>query len=190
MNDLLQVEGLEVSLNGIDPILRERTPSMPSSPSRETLAVDAPDFRRLLNDDILADVLSLSFRWQEAQKCTKVEAYLSAVVMMGSILEGVLLNRFEQHPEVGNRAVTSPKAGKTGKPKPFREWGLSRMIDVAHEVGWLQGDMSRYVHALRESRNIVHPYSQRVLNEIPSKNTCSICWEVVRASISQLLDVH
>ena len=77
---------------------------------------------------------------------------------MGSILEGLLLHEVEYHPASASQARRSPKDPITGKPKPFHEWGLSVLIDVAHELGWLEGDVSRFSHALRESRNTVHPY--------------------------------
>ena len=184
LNDILQVEGLEISLVGVDPVLRERTASVSVPEQKEMPVQVAPDFHRLVQDDSLADVLS--FRWQEAQKCVQGEAYLAAVVMMGSILEGVLLNRFEHNLEIGNRAKSSPKVRKTGKPKPIHEWGLSSMVDVAHEVGWLQGDVKRFSHALRESRNLVHPYVQRLHDEVPDEDTCSICWPVVQAAVTDL----
>jgi hypothetical protein len=65
---------------------------------------------------------------------------------------------------------------------------LSALIDVAYEVGWLQGDVKRFSHALRESRNIVHPSMQRLLREIPDADTCAICWQVVRAAVADLLE--
>lgn len=182
LNALLQIEGLEVALLGVDPVLRERTASIPTVKGRSVQV--SPDFYQLVQDDSLAEVLS--FRWEEAQKCVDGEAYLAAIVMMGSILEGVLLNRFERSLEVGNRARRSPK-DRTGKPKPLQQWGLSNMIDVAHEVGWLQGDIRRFSHALRDSRNLVHPYMQRLHGDTPDEDTCSICWPVVQAAVSDLL---
>lgn len=109
--------------------------------------------------------------------------------MMGSILEGVLLYKVEQNIKAANQTKSSPK-DRTGKPKPIHEWGLSSLIDVANEVGWLQGDVKRFSHALRDSRNIVHPYVQRLQNEIPDEDTCSICWQVVKAAVSDLLGVN
>ena len=187
LNGILRVEGLEVTLVGVQPQIRACDPA--ASTSRvDTTAVQAPpDFNRLVLDSSLAEVLS--FRWQEAQKCVQSEAYLSAVVMMGSILEGVLLHNLEDNRETGNRATSSPKDRITGKPRPIQEWGLSALIDVAHEVGWLQGDVKRFSHALRDSRNLVHPYMQRLHGEVPDEDTCSICWQVVRAAVSDLLRI-
>ena len=188
LNEILQVEGLDVSLLGVEPVVRERTASAPAPKPQEMSVQVAPDFYRLVQDNSLADVLS--FRWQEAQKCVDAEAYLAAIVMMGSILEGVLLSRFEQNPEIGNRAKSSPRDRGTGKPKQIGEWGLSSMVDVAHEVGWLQGDVKRFSHGLRESRNLVHPYEQRMHGDVPDKDTCSICWQVVQAAVSDLLRIE
>ncbi len=187
LNDALQVEGLEVYLVGVDPRIRERKASASVPRVQAAPSEVAPDFHRLVEDSSLAAILLL--RWEEAQKCVNAEAYLSAVVMMGSILEGVLLHKVETNPADANRAKESPKNPTTGKPKQFHEWGLSALIDVAHELGWLQGDVRRFSHALRDSRNIVHPYMERLLSDRPDRDTCSICWQVVRAAVADLLEI-
>ena len=184
LNDILQLEGLGIELLGADPRLRERKASVPVPKPEEAIVEAPPDFHRIVQDDSLAEVLL--FRWQETQRCVHAGAHLSAVVMMGSILEGVLLHKFENNLEAGNRAKNSPKDRKTGKPKPINDWGLSAMIDVAHELTWLQGDVKRFSHALRESRNLIHPYMQRLHQDLPDQDTCSICWQVVRAAITDL----
>ena len=184
LNQILQVEGLEIALAGVNPILRERRATAAPPKPKEKPVEPAPDFGRLVADGTLADILS--FRWEEAQRCVQGGAHLAAVVMMGSILEGILLHKAEQNREAAGRAKCSPK-DRTGKPKPLSEWGLSALIDVAHEVGWLQGDVKRFSHGLRESRNIVHPYVQRLSGDRPDADTCSICWQVVRAAIADLM---
>lgn len=185
LNLILQVEGLGVEMIGVEPRVRARAPSTNVSRSREASVESAPNFLLLVEDDLLAHVLSL--RWQEAQQCVNAGAYLAAVVMMGSILEGALLYKVESNPRVANLSQSSPKDRRTGKPRPFQDWGLSALIDVAHDLGWLQGDVSRFSHALRESRNLVHPYMERLGTDRPDGDTCSICWQVVRAAVSDLL---
>lgn len=184
LNQVLQIEGLEVVLLGVEPQIREKTPSVSAPKPKERPIEAPPNFQKLVSDATLADILS--FRWEEAQKCVSAGAHLSAVVMMGSILEGVLLYKVEQDPKTANQAKNSPK-DRTGKPRPIQEWGLSSLINVGNEVEWLQGDVKRFSHALRESRNIVHPYVQRLYKERPDEDTCSICWQVVRAAVADLL---
>ena len=186
LNQILQVEGLELVVVGVEPQIRERE-AMASVPKPKDTPMEAPpDFGRLVQDSSLADILAC--RWSEAQRCFRAGAHLSAVVMMGSILEGVLLHTVERNLKAASQARSSPK-GRNGKTKPIQEWGLSSLINVAHEVGWLQGDVKRFSHALRESRNLVHPYVQRLLKEHPDGDTCRICWQVVRAAVADLLEV-
>jgi len=187
LNQVLQAEGLEIVLDGVSPRLRQKVASVaPSKPSyrREP----APDFRKLVTDTALAEILS--FRWSEAQRCVEAGAYLAGVVMMGSILEGVLLYKVEQNITAANSTRAAPKEKSTGKPRPIHDWGISNLIDVAYELKWLQGDMKRFSHALRESRNVVHPYMQRLLGESPDHDTCAICWQVVRAGVADLLEIE
>jgi hypothetical protein len=190
LNGLLAVEGIEVRLDGVRPTLLERTPGMAPPKQPPPTEVSPPPFEQLVADPTLATILT--FRWKEAQRCVAARAHLSAVVMMGSILEGVLLHKVESDLQRAYQAKAAPKDKPTGKPRPIHDWGLSAFIDVAHEVGWLQGDVKRFSHALRESRNIVHPYMQRLLQEMPDADTCAICWQVVRAAVADLLgeDAH
>ena len=188
LNQLLAVEGLELALVGVQPEVRERAPSVTEPKYQRAHRDTPPDFKRLVHDPNLAGILT--FRWEEAQRCVEAGAYLASIVMMGSILEGVLLHKVETQREAANRAQSAPKDKATGKPRPIHEWGLSSLIDVAHDVGWLQGDVKRFSHALRESRNVVHPYMQRLLRDLPDADTCSICWQVVRAAVADLLGVE
>lgn len=186
MNQILQIEGLELVLVGVEPQIRERKAAASVPKPKDTPIESPPDFGRLVQDSSLAEILT--FRWAEAQRCFRADAHLSAVVMMGSILEGVLLHKVEHNMRIANQAKTAPK-DKAGAVKPIHDWSLSSLIDVAHEVGWLQGDVKRFSHALRESRNIVHPYVQRLSMDRPDGDTCRICWQVVRAAVADLLEV-
>jgi len=186
LNQMLQVEGLELALVGVEPQIRERNAAASMPKPKDTPLEAPPDFAGLVTDPSLADILL--FRWAEAQRCFKADAHLSAVIMMGSILEGVLLHKAEHNMKAVNQANAAPKE-KTGSVKPIHEWSLASLIDVAHEAGWLQGDVKRFSHALRESRNIVHPYVQRLSKDRPDGDTCRICWQVVRAAVADLLEV-
>ncbi|MDQ2962940.1 MAG: hypothetical protein M3R31_07240 [Pseudomonadota bacterium] len=186
LNQILQVEGLELALVGVEPQIRERKVMASTPKPKDTLLEAPPDFGRLVQDSSLADILT--FRWAEAQRCFRSDAHLSSVVMMGSILEGVLLHKAEHNMRTANQAKAAPK-DKLGAVRPIHDWRLSALIDVAHEAGWLQGDVKRFSHALRESRNIVHPYVQRILGDRPDGDTCRICWQVVRAAVADLLEV-
>lgn len=187
INQMLQVEGLELVLIGINPEIRNRNAAASMPKPKESPLETPPDLLRLVQDSSLAEILI--FRWSEAQKCFQANAHLSAIIMMGSILEGVLLYKVENDREVACQTKSAPKNKASGVVKPIQEWSLSTLIDVAYDAGWLQGDVKRFSHALRESRNIVHPYYQRILKDTPDKDTCRICWQVVRAAVADLLEI-
>ncbi len=85
LNQVLLVEGLEITLVGINARIQDRTAAVAPPKPKDRPVETAPNFARLVADSSLADILS--FRWEEAQRCIQAEAYLSAVIMMGSILE-------------------------------------------------------------------------------------------------------
>jgi hypothetical protein len=128
----------------------------------------------------------LQARWLEAQKCQNVGAYLSAVILMGSILEGLLLAVATEHRGACYRASQAPKQ-RDGSARPVEQWTLSQLIDVAVELRWLKTDRGRFGHALRESRNVVHPWEQMASKADFDEATCKTCWHVLNASVEDLL---
>jgi len=126
-------------------------------------------------------------RWLEAQKCQHAKAYLAAVVMMGSILEALLLARVSRNPMEANRCSASPKDRNTGKVLAHHDWKLNDLIEVAVECRWLKSDRGKFSHALRQSRNVVHPYQQAMTKTAFDENTCKVCWQVLNASVEDLL---
>lgn len=184
LNKILAIEGLKVILEGITPKIREITATIPEpAPSQKQFAIPLPDFAKLTNDPTLAPYLES--RWKEVIICVDSGAYLSAIILMGSILEGVLLSLVSNNPIQANTATASPK-DKTGKVRKIRDWTLYNLIDVAHECGWIQSDAKKFSHTLREYRNLVHPWEQRDRKEVPDGDTCKICWEVVNAAIRDI----
>lgn len=186
LNYILSIEGLEVYLDGIEPKIKEVPPSI-SEPdkieSAQDFIIETPDFDKLTNDSGLASILK--YRWKEINNCLKGEAYLAAIILMGSVLEGVLLAFVRKHPREANQASSAPKY-KDGKIKQFGEWNLNDLINVAHDCGWIQLDIKRFSHILRDYRNLVHPWEQRTRQEFPNEGTTRICLEVVHAAISDL----
>lgn len=142
-----------------------------------------PNFASLVNDCALEEVLR--YRWAEIQKCLDSGAYLAALVMMGSLLEGVLLAVIAMHPKEAYSCKACPK-GRDGQPLQSGNWSLHHLIEVAHECGWIERDARDFSQELRDYRNMVHPWHQRMKNFRPDEDTCSICWQVVRAALNDL----
>jgi hypothetical protein len=145
----------------------------------------APDVTRLTGsvpnlDDVIRS------RWLEAQRCQYAKAFLSAVIMMGSILEALLLARCMLSSGSAYRAKAAPK-NKDGSARAIQDWTLNSYVDVAVELGWIKTDRGKFSHALRESRNIVHPYAQASTGADFDEHTCKTSWHVLNASVEDLL---
>ncbi|MFZ6873529.1 hypothetical protein ACO0LF_15845 [Undibacterium sp. Di27W] len=129
----------------------------------------------------------LEKRWREAQRCAHVEAYTAAVILMGSILEGLLLARAQLSTPIAYQSQKAPR-DKTGKTPAIHDWNLSTLIDVAADVGWIKGDRSKFSHALRDSRNVVHPWQAVMTRSNFDQATCKTSWNVLDASVEDLFN--
>lgn len=126
-------------------------------------------------------------RLTEAEKCVESGVPLSAVIMIGSIMEGLLLGTATSYPRLFNRADCAPK-NKDGSIKKFQYWKLYNYIDVATEIGFLKQDVKKFSHVVRDFRNYIHPYSQLATGFNPDKHTALICLQVLKAAIYQISD--
>lgn len=124
-------------------------------------------------------------RLQEVHKCMQSNAPLAAIILCGSILEGLLLGQACQSPAKFNQANSSPK-DKTGFVKKFHEWTLENLINVAHEIGFLKLDVKNYSVVLRKFRNYIHPLEQFTAQFNPDKHTAQISLQVLKAAIADL----
>lgn len=185
MNEILAVESLKIIIEGIETKLISQKPNydFEEKPAqRELKPLPPPDFSQLNLETGISEILQQ--RWIEIQSCIDVNATVSAVIMMGSMLEGFLMGTMQRRPQIANKAKNAPK--KDGVVKHFVDWTLSDMIDVGHEVGWIQLDVKKFSHALRDFRNIIHPYQQLAVRTNPDTDTCKISWLVVQATCNDI----
>jgi AbiTii len=141
-----------------------------------------PDFPSLVSDADLAKILSN--RWNEANLAFEAGAYLATIILLGSILEGVLLDKVEQNPALANTSSKSPKDKKSRKPLPFVEWNLVSLINVADDRNWLKKGSKDFSHVVREYRNFVHPNKERKEGINFDEPICKVIWEVVAVALS------
>lgn len=145
----------------------------------------APDVSRLTTTmPTLRGVIER--RWVEAQKCIHAECYTAAVVMMGSILEALMLGRAMLSIADANQSPRAPK-DRSGRTLAVHEWNLNALIEVAIDLRWVKADRGRFGHALRESRNVVHPWIDATTQANFDLATCRTSWEVLQASVADLL---
>jgi len=180
LNALLAPELLQITLQGHRPRLDDvdaiRTRVIPS---------EMPSMNVLCTEPRLARLLEV--RWQETERCLASAAYLSALVIMGSLLEGALYAWVTQHADDAKASTALPRDRVSGRAIEFSQWSLSDLINVSYERLWIQQDIRDFSHVLRDYRNLVHPAKQRQTGFQPDRDTCSICWEVVRAALNDLV---
>ena len=70
--------------------------------------------------------------------------------------------------------------------KPFHEWTLSRLIDVARDVGLIECDVQKFSHSMRDFRNYIHPFEQASSGFSPSMHTAKISLQVLKVAIHQV----
>ncbi len=143
-----------------------------------------PDIKKLNIEPILLEILEK--RLIEIEKCINAGAYLAAIIMMGSFLEGLLLSVVSSNQKDANLAKSAPKY-RDGKVKKFHEWKLQDLISVSHECGWIEVDVKDFSNLLRDYRNMIHPYRQLQKNVYPDLDTTKICWEVLNAALNDLI---
>jgi hypothetical protein len=169
LNRLLAVEGLEVAHHLGRPTIRPATQIRGEAADSGDVALHAT-MADLVRDPDLAAILQ--GRLEEARICERNGAWVSAIIMLGSLLEGVLLDA---------AAVRLPHPQKAPK-----DWKLYTLIETAHAQKWIQRDAQRFGHLLREYRNLVHPNVQRELGDPPDKFTVDMFRPVVNATLNDL----
>ncbi len=129
---------------------------------------------------------SVELRFKEAGRCRSNEAYLAGIVMLGSALETLLLGILLENPKGRQSATKAPHDNK-GKIVPIFDWNLHSLIEVAHELRWIDRDARDFSHLLRDYRNLVHGGHQFSKNPAPpSQHTCQICWTVAEAAVNDI----
>ncbi len=139
-------------------------------------------FARLPGDATLH--AALLARMREAQRCMEHEAWLSAVILSGSVLEGMALGFGTAKPERVNRAY----AAQYGKAAPrLWDWKLHEWITVLTRLRAFSPNVEKFGHALRDFRNYVHPAEQLAHGFSPDGHTARISFHVVQAAAEDLV---
>jgi hypothetical protein len=140
-------------------------------------------FSRLGFDPDLQE--NLGYRWSEMEACAIGEAYLAAVIMLGSILEGALLAKLRENFQAAMTSSKAPK-NKTGTVKFLDDWTLMEYIMVATDLNYAPKSVEKYSHELRDIRNLVHPLKQVNEQIIVDESLYRISREVAETVINAL----
>ncbi|MFG2890785.1 hypothetical protein [Streptomyces sp. NPDC048248] len=172
LNEVLMLDGRRVAHEGGHPVLahceagfEDEVRQLP----RVELKVSVAD---VVSDPELAATVQL--RLDEARTCDEHGAYTSAVIMLGSLLEGVLAH------------AADVRTAVVRMPKPLQKMGLNDFVDFAYENKWIEHDAKLASGLVRHYRNLVHPLAEKRTGHSPNRDTLNMCWPVVNATLNDL----
>lgn len=93
------------------------------------------------------------------ETCAINKAYLAAVILLGSILEGALLAKLRANIHAAMTSKEAPK-DRSGVVKNLDDWMLVDYITVASDLSYVPKSVEKHSHELRDTRNFVHPRKQ------------------------------
>ncbi|WP_392897890.1 hypothetical protein [Streptomyces sp. LN699] len=171
VNAFLVYEGARLENPGGRPRLVACDPSLahPGSQGPAELSAAMTD---LISDRKMAALLQ--HRLDEARTCYANGAHVAAIIMLGSLLEGVMVH-----------VVRERDASRLGSTSADRVT-LDTLIKTCHDAGWIGADVERFCHELRKYRNFVHPRAEIREAHTPDRDTLDMCWPVVNAVLNDL----
>ncbi|MFC5200561.1 hypothetical protein [Streptomyces kaempferi] len=168
LQDILALEGLRIDYSKTRPVLTDYDPDDAPRPQRVELKVAITD---LVDDPDLASAVQL--RLDEARICQQHGAYTAAVIMLGSLLEGVLVHAADSRP------ASQPLTRTRNTP-------LQELIQHAHDNHWIDQDAKMASDLLRTYRNLVHPLHEKRTRHSADFDTADLCWSTVNAVLNDL----
>ncbi|MDX3854222.1 hypothetical protein [Streptomyces sp. AK02-01A] len=172
LSEVLVLDGRRIGEDGGQPLLvrceagfQDEVRQLP----RVELKVSVTD---VVSDPDLATAVQL--RLDEARTCYEHGAYTSAIIMLGSLLEGVLA------------FAAQVRVSDVRMPKPLRSMGLNDFVDFAYKNKWIEHDAKLASELVRHYRNLVHPLAEKRTGHSPNRDTLDMCWPVVNATLNDL----
>jgi hypothetical protein len=185
LNYLLMGEGLRLEHHPTGPRLA-RVDAWPirGVPDPVELAVD---LKEVTGDPLLGELLER--RWREAERCADAGAYLAAIILLGSVLEGVLIASECTHPEQAGRTPAAQTQRRQGHHRDT--WMLNTHIEIARQCGWISDEHELLSRALKQYRNLVHPnaelkHRRKYGDEPLTKDLCRLNRSLVATLVNHL----
>lgn len=125
-------------------------------------------------------------RLKEIDACLSANAPLAVIFLVGSTLEGLLLQLAKANPTQFTTASSAPKDKVTGRVRPLDQWRLTDLIATAHLLKILSDDVFKFADHVRGFRNYIHPGQQLAEGFEPRKETAQIANQVLIAALTDL----
>lgn len=123
-------------------------------------------------------------RLAEVEQCLAAEAPLAVIFLVGSTLEGLLMEVAMAHPTAYTSSDAAPKL--RGSLKPLDTWTLAELITVSRALGVVGEDVLKHADHVRNFRNYIHPRQQLRENFEPRMVTARIAQHILLAALADL----
>lgn len=155
-----------------------------STSSLEFLARDFGDVDLTSLPSALTTQQIVQTRLAEIERCLAAEAPLAVVFLVGSTLEGLLMEVAVAHPAVFASCNAAPQV--RGATKRLDTWTLAELITVSRVLGVVGEDVAKHADHVRDFRNYIHPRQQLREKFEPRMVTARIAQHVLFAALADL----
>lgn len=142
----------------------------------------------LLSSAELTAMLERDLR--EAVIALATQCYKSALVLCGSIIEAILMDRLMARRDSAikslERLLTKEDKKIRAQDKRIENWTLERLLDVAREENIVSGNLYYWGHGIRGFRNLVHPGVEQRRTVDVSRDNAEIAWMIVKRLLKEL----
>lgn len=125
---------------------------------------------RLILDDFSA----------QAAKSLAMGCHLGAVVAYGAVVEGLLTWVLLQRETEAKASKRAPRDKSTKEIKPLHEWYITDLIPVARELELLGAVAEQAAWAVKDFRNLIHPYKLVRQSARPDESLATSAREALR----------
>ena len=139
------------------------------------------ELRIILDRDLMEAALSLA-----------TQSYKAAIILSGSIVEAILLDRLTLQKDLAIETLRRIRQ-KQNKPlgdkdRKIEGWDLESLLDVAFEMKIVSYNLFYWGNGIRGFRNLVHPgVEKRRGKELSvSKENAEIAWSIVKRLLEEI----
>jgi len=131
--------------------------------------VGSAELQRMLDRDL-----------REAAFCLVTNSYKSVLVMCGSIIEAVVMDRLKF---IGN----AKHKCSDGKMRAADRMSFAELLRVSNDIRIVSDELYHLAHALRGFRNLIHPgVEQRRAATAISESNAQIAWDITRKLLQEI----
>lgn len=136
--------------------------------------IDNVDLRDILQRDLRECAISLL-----------INQYKACIVICGSIIEAILVDKIEGR-GISEYAIGTLPNNKL-KKKTVRKMDLNELLELARAEKIVDTEEYHLSNYVRSYRNIIHPYCEVRKNFNVDENTAKLMWSALLAIINELL---